>query len=87
MTGMIYLPKGTRLKSYKASVNGTKGVVDIKVEINDHGKLGFFLRELADIDAAQKAEAKPARPAAKTAALKALPAPTLRLPYFSGEDR
>lgn len=80
----IYLSRGTVLKTYKASVTGTKATVDIKIEINDHSELGFFLKELAEIQAAQKASAKPASP--KKPVARALPAPHLQLPYFPGDE-
>lgn len=80
---MLLLSDGMRLKSFSSTTKGTKGTVKIEVEIDDLWDMGFFLRELAQLDAKQKAKAAEARkPKAKPAKLQqlALPAPRLALP-------
>lgn len=82
----IWIPESGLLKSYTATTKGSKSVVKIEVDITDHRDLGFFLRELAEIDAEQKTRVKPQRkPAGKAAPQLALPSPRLQLPYFGEE--
>ncbi|WP_457587313.1 hypothetical protein [Ensifer canadensis] len=84
----IWIPESGSLKSYSATTKGgAKSVIKIEVDIADHRDLGFFLRELDEIVAAQKASKTPPRkPAAgKAAPPLALPSPLLQLPYYHEE--
>ncbi len=84
----IWIPESGSLKSYSATTKGgAKSVVKIEVDIADHRDLGFFLRELDEIVAAQKASKAPQRKptTGKGAAQLALPSPLLQLSYH-GKD-
>lgn len=80
---MIWLPENGSLKSYSATTKGAKSIVKIEIETSDHYDLGCLLRELAEIETAQKASKSPPRkPAAgKAPPQLALPSPLLQLPY------
>ena len=82
----IYLSSHATLKSYKANVNGEKAVIDIRVEATEHSELGFMLRELKELQDAQKAAAKSTQASKRKPPAKALPAPLLQIPYLSGDD-
>lgn len=92
MTG-IYFDGAVRLKTYSAVTKGAKATIKVELEASDRYDLASVLRQLDDIDREQREAAKPApapkpESAAKRAkAQKALPAPLLRLPYFSGDDQ
>ncbi len=45
-----------RLKAYSAITKGGTSVLRLDIEITDGRVLGFVLRELAELEAAQKAE-------------------------------
>ena len=82
---MLLLSDGMRLKSFSSATKGTKGTVKIEVEIDDLWDMGFFLRELAQLDAKQKAKVvearKPkAKPEPRQQKQLALPAPRIALP-------
>ena len=74
--------EGLRLKSFGATVKGTKSVLTIAIEIDDPQRLGFMLADLAALDHAQKHPPKP-KPTPKPRVLPAperlaLPSPTSR---------
>lgn len=92
---IIYLPQGSRLKSYSSATKGTLGTLKIEIELRDLGDLGYLLHELGALEEAQKREAAEARKAAAEAARAAakaakkppqlaLPAPPLALPRPDG---
>lgn len=87
MTG-IYFDGAVRLKTYTSVSKGTKATIKIELEATDRYDLASILRQLDDIDREQREATKKPAPAPKRAtAQKALPAPLLRLPYFSGDDQ
>lgn len=78
-----------RLKSYSASMKGTRSTITIVVETDDHFELTYALRTLADLDAEQKQKATAAKRAAAAEKVKpkqqaqtrlALPPPPRALP-------
>jgi hypothetical protein len=64
--------KDMRLKAYSAVTKGGVSVLRIDIAITDGRVLGFVLRELAELEAAQKAEA------ARVPRERRLPAPSDR---------
>lgn len=82
----IYLSQHATLKSYKANVNGEKATIDIRIEVMEHRELGFMLRELKELQDEQRAAAKLAPAGKRTKPVKALPAPFLQIPHFSGDE-
>lgn len=78
-----------RLKSYSASMKGTRSTITIVVETDDHFELTYALRTLAQLDAEQKQKATAAKRAAAAEKVKpkqqaqtrlALPPPPRALP-------
>lgn len=87
MTG-IYFDGAVRLKTYTSVSKGAKATIKIELEATDRYDLASILRQLDDIDREQREATKKPAPATKRAtAQKALPAPLLRLPYFSRDDQ
>ncbi|PWE52044.1 hypothetical protein DEM27_33040 [Metarhizobium album] len=78
----IYLDGNCRLSSYGAKITGAKAVVTIHIHVNDHAALGFLLRELEEIRAAQMAPPASAKRSAKAKPMLALPKPPLQLPFL-----
>lgn len=84
----IWIDQHSRLKSYRASVKGSKSVVTIEIECNDSGSLGWLLKGLGEITSEQERaamQAKSERAAAKKKQL-ALPAPLLQIRDMRGEQ-
>lgn len=58
----MYLPQGTRLKSYSSKGTGPKSTVTVQLETADATAHWHLMRDLAEIAAEQAAEAaKPKR--------------------------
>ena len=74
------------LKTYSAASKGGKSTIKIEIETTDHFELAYMLRQLGEIEAAQKAPKKPEPAAKKAEKPLALPAPPLALPYYPGDE-
>ena len=72
-----------KIKSFSSSTRGEKATIRLELEVSDLSWLGYTLKELAEIQKAQRRKAKP-EPKARPKQL-ALPAPRLSLPAL--EDR
>ncbi len=85
----IWIDKHSRLKSYKASVKGSKSVVTIEIECDEPGSLGYLLKDLGDIDRNQKLAAERAKQeqaASKKTKQLALPSPPLQIRDMRGDE-
>ena len=83
----IWIDDHSSLKSYRASVKGSKSVVTVEIECTEPSSLGWLLKSLGEIAQRQKrsaAQAKAERAAAKKKQL-ALPAPALQIRDMRGD--
>lgn len=86
----IWIDKHSRLKSYKASVKGSKSVVTIEIECDEPGSLGYLLKDLGNMTADQKLAAertKQEQATAKKTKQLALPSPPLQIRDMRGDER
>lgn len=79
----IYFGEDVRLKTYSALSKAGKSVIRFELETSDHFDLAHILRQLAEIDQAQRESLKPAKKAAAGQKKKTLGLPT---PLLQIED-